>query len=466
MSDQPVTEVLTRDLRKRMGGPQRHRLLQGYPQPPLMRPFDRVTVDELIEPNFHRPLLVGVLPHAACNPTVRGCGYCTFPHEEFRLSDVRDTVTAVIKEIKASPVGRNKVPALYFGGGTANLTPPDLFTLLCRTLRENFYLENAEVTLEGAPAYFTSRKEVLFDILERELPCPERRISMGVQTFDLERIASMGRQHMGGPESVENAVRAARRRGITTSADLMINMPGQTLEAMREDVRRACDLGFSQLSIYHLVMFRGLGVPWARDAEKLAALPDNRRALDNWLEVRSLAQALGYRQSTLTNFQREGEFRYEDCSYQPEAYDWIGYGPEALSCFTDFDWDYAVKWMNQAGGEAYREALKTRRDACERYFLYGSIDMRLLYLTRGLARLRVCRETYRRCYRSDMVEDFEKVWQVLEAAGLVLVDDSAVRLTESGMFFADSVVGLLASQRVSQIRQGDVLDEVPIFRMG
>lgn len=466
MSDLPVTERLTRDLRKRMAGPQRHRLLQGYPQPPLMKHFDRITVDELIEPNHHRPLLVGVLPHAACNPTVRGCGYCTFPHEEFRLAEVRDTVAAVVKEIKASPVGWNRVPALYFGGGTANLTPPDLFTALCQTLRENFDLKEAEVTLEGAPAYFTSRKESLLDILERELPCPERRISMGVQTFDTERIAAMGRQHMGGPEAVEKAVRAAQRRGITSSADLMINMPGQTVEQMKEDVRRASDLGFSQLSIYHLVMFKGLGVPWAHDHQKLASLPDNRRALDNWLEVRALAQSLGYQQSTLTNFQREGRFRYEDCSYQPEAHDWVGYGPEALSCFTDFDWHYAVKWMNQTSGETYREAMRTRGDACERYFLYSPLDMRLLHLTRRLARLHVRRETYQNRHRSDLVEDFSSAWRVLEAAELVLLDEHEVRLTDKGMFFADSVVGLLASERVAEIRQGDVLEDVPIVRMG
>jgi hypothetical protein len=29
----------------------------------------------------HRPLLVGVLPHAFCNPKIAGCGFCTFPHE-------------------------------------------------------------------------------------------------------------------------------------------------------------------------------------------------------------------------------------------------------------------------------------------------------------------------------------------------------------------------------------------------
>ena len=40
---------------------------------------------------------------------------------------------------------------------------------------------------------------------------------------------------------------------------------------------------------------------------------------------------VGYLQTSLTNFQREGHFRYEDCSYRTELYDWAGFGPEALS---------------------------------------------------------------------------------------------------------------------------------------
>ena len=432
-----------------------------------MWPFHGSEVRELIEDGSERPLLVGVLPHAACNPTVRGCGYCTFPHEEFRRSEVRDTVAAVIKEIQGSPTRYwGKVPALYFGGGTANLTPPELFTELCRTLAKIFDLKEAEVTLEGAPAYFTKYDWALLDILRAELPCPQARISMGVQTFDQARIGEMGRRHMGSAEHVESAVAAARQLGITTSADLMINMPNQSLEDMLADIHRASDIGLCQLSLYHLVLFKGLGVPWAGDTDKLAGLPDNERAFANWLEVRALAESLGYRQTTLTNFQREGEFRYEDCSYQPHLYDWVGFGPEALSCVTDFDWNYAVKWMNQPSGQQYREAMADRGHACHSHFLYTPVDMRLLFLTRGLARLRVSRESYRQCYESDMIEDFTAAWEALQAQGLVSIDEDSVALTERGMFFADSVVGLLAYERIIEVRHGEVLDHVPIFRMG
>lgn len=75
-------------------------------------------------------------------------------------------------------------------------------------------------------------------------------------------------------------------------------------------------------------------------------------------------------------------------------------------------------------------------------------------------------EAYRRLYGTSLVEDFAQPLEALSAAGLVDVDESFLRLTDRGMFFADSVVGLLSYQRVGQIRKGDVLEQAPILRMG
>src|SRR5262245_23016698 len=127
-----------RELRSRMAKPQRHRLLHGYPLAAAMQPRKHKPGqqdDILFEPDTNRELLVGVLPHPFCNPTVAGCGFCTFPHEKYSGPLASTLVNAVIREIDqritAQPdLGRRPVTGLYFGGGTANLTPPGDFQRL------------------------------------------------------------------------------------------------------------------------------------------------------------------------------------------------------------------------------------------------------------------------------------------------------------------------------------------------
>lgn len=450
-----------------MAGPQRHRLLQGYPQPGLMTGYDRARPYEPVVPRPDRPLIVGILPHAACAPSVKGCGYCTFPHEEFRASRVRDSVAAVRAELQASPLRGRRVEALYFGGGTANLTPADCFAALCRESETCFDLRTAEVSLEGAPAFFLSHNQALLEVLQG-MDVGRLRVSMGVQTFQPNLLEAMGRAAIGSSAQVAKAARAARGRGISTSADLMINMPSQSLAQMKSDLQRASDLGFDQVCVYHLVLFRGLGTEWSRRKDMLQALPDNQRGFENWLEVTELARQLGYQQKTLTNFERAGNYSYENYSYQPEKFDGAGFGPAALSTYTDPMSQCAVKWMNETDGGRYVHALQQDGGAKAHCFVYGARDLRLLHLTRTLPRLRVSRPVYREFFGTDLVSDFSLEIEALETAELITVEEGDLSLTPRGMFFADSVAGLLANDRVGELRRGRIsgANDSEKFHMG
>ncbi len=122
------------ELRRRMQRPQRHRLLHGYP---LAAATPHVADEErrdAIVPDFDtgRGILVGVLPHPFCNPQVSGCGFCTFPHEAFTSRKASEVIEHVVREIEQTLEARpalagRPIAGLYFGGGTANLSPPEPF---------------------------------------------------------------------------------------------------------------------------------------------------------------------------------------------------------------------------------------------------------------------------------------------------------------------------------------------------
>jgi oxygen-independent coproporphyrinogen-3 oxidase len=449
-------------LRGQLRKPQRHRLLHGYPLAGALSPR-RPGLPADVRPDPGRGLLVGVLPHPFCNPAVRGCGFCTFPHQQLDTGRSAAVVERVSVEIRtrlaAQPeLAGRRVDALYFGGGTANLSPVEPFRRLCRTLADSFDLRGAEVTLEGVPAYFVKRKPLLVDVLREELPARHFRVSMGVQTFDPDRLRRMGRQGFGDSATFLAVVEAAHERGFTASADLLFNLPHQTPVEMRRDVGRADALGLDHLGLYHLVLFRGLGTEWARDADMLAGRPDNPTAARNWFDLRDRLLGSGWVQTTLTNFERRAyrgdprRFVYEEFSFRPDRYDALGFGPGGISFASSADLFDGLKVVNPDGAEAYVAAVDRGGAPWDRYFVYGMLDMEVFYVTRRLAVLGIGRAEYQGLFVNDLLEDFGG--EVAAEAGLVDVSPDAVRLTPVGMFYADSAAALFARRTREDRRRG------------
>ena len=468
-------------LHRQMSKPQRHRLLHGFPLAAAM-PFASDEVRKMSDANDERfslgqhpdrELLVGVLPHSFCNPKIAGCGFCTFPHEDFSSLKAAVVVNGVIREIESRTtsaphlIGRS-IHGLYFGGGTANLTPAAPFRNLCRKLNEVFDLSQAEVTLEGVPAYFLNRKPLLLDILPEELAARHFRISMGVQTFSRSRLEHMGRLAFGGPEVFAEVVANAHARGMTASADLLFNLPGQSLSEMKDDVSHAVNLGLDQICVYHLVLFRGMAAPWARDTRLLASLPENETASRNWEALREHLLAQGYHQTTLTNFERcdlqndPRRYLYELMSFQPDRFDVLGFGPSGISCCEQTPGSSALKTMNPESAVEYLQAVQRGGTVWNRYYEFASSDLRLLHATRQLSALRIDRRRYLKALGSDVCNDYAEELETLEREGLLDVTDAAVSLTTRGMFYADSVAAVLAHRQLGRGRDTPGLQRVSL----
>lgn len=450
-------DALRGELARRMAGVQRHRLLQGFPMAPMMGPSrSGVVAPQKTDPR--RPVILGVLPHTFCVPAIQGCGFCTFPHEANEASQMVPLALAIAREIASrDPLLRHRpVRAVYFGGGTANLTSIPALAVLVGALTGH-RLHDAEVTLEGVPRFFSAEQ---LDLLAG-LGTVHLRVSMGVQTFDEGWLQRMGRQHIGSPSQVEAAVALAGARGAATSIDLLINLPGQPVAAMLDDVRRAVALGVDQICVYHLVLRDGLPVPWASDPAMMAVLPSNEAAFDAWRAVRGALLEAGYTQSTLTNFERAGArpFVYEPMSFAPQWCDALGFGPGAITGVNFGGPERALKWTNRATAASY---LGARLSRVERVYWYEPFEEALMQLTRGLALLRVPLgqgplAAHARVFAPELA--------VLQEAGLVVVDAAAVTLTQRGMFYADSVAGLLAWRSVTH-RGAVGLNEPAELHMG
>lgn len=447
-------------LARRRARPQRHRLLHGYPMTPLLQAGDgrcrdgsrlehgRPVEPAWVTPDAARPLLIGLMPHTQCAPTVEGCGFCTFPHDAYDKRDLRRVTREVTRdglhELEPWWAGR-RVEAVYVGGATGNLTPRAELRELLGAVAARFDLSSAEVTLEGVPALFTSWLPGVTEVL-RDLPCGSRRLSMGVQTFDAGWLAKMGRTGFGDARAVEGVVNRAHALGATASADLLSGLPGRLLQDELLDVRRATELGFDQICVYPLVLSGD--APWAKDPAMVAGVPSVYESRDRLAEVGRLLRAAGYTPTTLTNWERAGSprFRYEVASFQPDVYDMLGVGPLSISTVVNLAERRAVKVQQGRSTQAWVSAGRL-------WFPYDAEDLGLLLLTRMMSVGRVDDGRFRAAVGRGLREVHGDVVDAVVAARLATWDGDALVLTDDGRFWADAVVGTFAEARAEALRE-------------
>ena len=186
---------------------------------------------------------------------LRKCPYCDFNSHEYREGrelDV-DTARAYLGALRADLeaalplIWGRPVVSVFIGGGTPSLFAPEQIAELISDLRARLPLEpGCEITMEANPGTF--EKERFAGFADAGIT----RLSIGVQSFDDEKLRALGRIHSG--TQARAAIEEAANAFPTFNIDLMYALPGQTLEELDEDLRTALSFEPPHLSVYHLTI--------------------------------------------------------------------------------------------------------------------------------------------------------------------------------------------------------------------
>lgn len=172
------------------------------------------------------------------------CFYCDFVAFSGQAGSVERYLAALEREAGLYP---GLTPeTLYIGGGTpSELTAAQTARLLEGLAARFGPLERLrESTFEANPESLDEEK---LDVLRA---AGVGRLSLGLQAPQDRLLKSLGRRH-GWAEFVR-VWRAARSRGFSLNADLMLGLPGQSLEDAREGLERVLGLEPDHLSVYCL----------------------------------------------------------------------------------------------------------------------------------------------------------------------------------------------------------------------
>lgn len=251
---------------------------------------------------------------------VRKCPYCDFnSHERQQELPERAYVDALLKDLEASlpMIWGRPVMSIFMGGGTPSLFSPEMIGELLSGVRARLpLLPNAEITMEANPGTFEVERFMGFRA------AGVNRLSVGVQSFDSERLRVLGRIHDAGQaiSAIEQALRIFDR----VNADLMFGLPGQTLQDLQQELSVLNRLGLSHVSCYQLTMEPNTSFA----VRPPKGLPDDDALADMQALVIDALGAAGLSRYEISAFARAGQECRHNLNYWAFG-DYVGIGAGA-----------------------------------------------------------------------------------------------------------------------------------------
>ena len=183
---------------------------------------------------------------------VKKCPYCDFnSHKkdgaDFSEGNYLQALKADLIE-KLPLIWGRKIHAVFIGGGTPSLLSPNFYEKLFAEIRALLSFDsNIEITMEANPG------AVEHGSFEGYKKAGINRISLGVQSFNSEKLHKLGRIHDN--KDVVAAVKSIKTAGFENfNLDLMYGLPGQSVEEAISDLEQAMALQPTHISWYQLTI--------------------------------------------------------------------------------------------------------------------------------------------------------------------------------------------------------------------
>jgi len=183
---------------------------------------------------------------------VSKCPYCDF-NSHIRASvdndEWRDALLADLAH-EAAQLPDHQLASIFFGGGTPSLMEPSTVDAIIAAARNHWpAADDLEITLEANP---NSAEAARFADLAH---AGVNRISLGLQSFDDQALAFLGRAHSA--DEGLRALEAAQCAVDRVSFDLIYALPGDDEASWSHSLDRALSLGSEHLSLYQLTIEPG-----------------------------------------------------------------------------------------------------------------------------------------------------------------------------------------------------------------
>jgi len=323
------------------------------------------------------------------------------------------------------PLGFDTV---YFGGGSPSALRPAEIDRMVSKLRDSLPVRgDAKLFLEANP------EDVDRSVITEWHDLGVRFLSLGVQSFDSDRLAFLGRGHDGG--DARRAVAEAQAAGFdTVSLDLIFGLPDDDATAWDRDLEMVAELEADHVSCYQLTVYQGTAFGQRAARGDLVELDEDTQGARYARTIERLA-AVGIEPYEVSNFARSFEHQSAHNRKYWRHVPYLGVGPSAHS------FDGKKRWWNRRGVAAWSRSVAAGERPIE-----GSevLELRDLILERLMLGLRTRAGLDLARFASDFGAAAAEVVAATAGGaverGLLERRDAQLRPTFRGLAVADGVV--------------------------
>ena len=361
---------------------------------------------------------------------IHKCGYCDFNSHPIKQDEMNHYIDALVAEMKhyaKTYSNTNIIRTIFLGGGTpTTLTVYQLERILKECVSEFTVASDAEITIEANPA--TIDIEQLKSIRQTGY----NRISIGVQSFDKAELKLLDRAH--GPEEIHSTVDRARKAGFDNlSLDLMFAVPNQSLSSWESNLNKALEKNPEHLSTYNLTIEQGTAFSKLQSNGKLI-MPDDDHQLELYKKTIERLTKKGFHHYEISNFARRGKECKHNITYW-ENKNTLGLGAGASSYMN------GTRFKNINLPAHYIRQVKEKKIAVEHSETLelrqamGETIMLGLRLLQGISI-----HQFEKRFQISFINLFRNIISALKEKELVIIEKDYLRLSQKGLFWADSVI--------------------------
>ena len=324
------------------------------------------------------------------------------------------------------------VNTIYIGGGTPSFIEEKHIKEILDAIKKNYVFpinleEKVEVTIEVNPGTVNEEK------LKTYKASGINRLSIGLQETHNEILKNIGRIHTY--QDFLETYQTARKVGFDNiNVDLMLALPGQSIENLSESVDRIIKLNPEHISVYSLIIEEGTPFYKKYMNNELKLPEDEIERKMYWLVKNKLEEA-GYKHYEISNFAKPGyESKHNLACWNQEEY--IGLGVSAHSYTNNLRYsniDNIPNYIqNLKSGKDYLNLVvhekQTKESKMKEFIMLGLRKIDGVYI-----------QNFKEKFGENPIYLYRKEFEKLVQEELLEIDGDVIRLTNKGLDLANLV---------------------------